>query len=341
MEFLYEYGLFTAKTLTIVLSLVIGLILVISMASRNRDERDAHIEIRRLNEAYEDTKSVLKQFMANKQQAKQLQKEQKQKDKKEKKGNREKRPRVFVLDFHGDVKASAVSHLREEVSAVLMIAEDGDEVFVKLESAGGMVHGYGLAASQLQRLRHAKIFLTVSVDKVAASGGYMMACIADRIIAAPFAIVGSIGVVAQLPNFHRLLKKHDVDFELITGGEYKRTLTVFGENTDKARAKFKEDIDDTHELFKTFVKEHREVVDIAQVATGEHWFGRRALDLKLVDEIQTSDDYLLSKYQDHDLYQITHKSKKPLSSRIAGFAQGVADKLLLSWSTRHRERELL
>ena len=108
---------------------------------------------------------------------------------------------------------------------------------------------YGLAASQMQRIRDKKLKLTVCVDKVAASGGYMMAVVADKIIAAPFAVLGSIGVLAQVPNFHRLLKKHDVDFEMLTAGKYKRTLTMFGENTDKGREKFQEDIEDTHVLF--------------------------------------------------------------------------------------------
>ena len=112
------------------------------------------------------------------------------------------------------------------------------------------------------------IGMNATFDKVAASGGYMMACIGDRILSAPFAVLGSIGVVAQIPNLHRLLKKHDVDYEVLTAGEYKRTLTVFGENTDKGRQKFQEDLELTHVLFKDFVSRYRPQLDIDQVLGG-------------------------------------------------------------------------
>jgi serine protease SohB len=210
-----------------------------------------------------------------------------------------------------------VENLREEISAVVQVARPSDEVLLRLESSGGMVHTYGLAASQLRRIRQAGIRLTAAVDEVAASGGYMMACVADRIIAAPFAVIGSIGVVAQLPNFNRFLREHNVDFELHTAGEYKRTLTLFGENTEAARAKFREEIEDTHALFKTFVTDNRPQLDIAQVATGEHWYGSRALERKLVDAIQTSDDYLLAASKDKDIYEVRFKRRQGLPERLA------------------------
>ncbi|MGK3627588.1 protease SohB, partial [Acinetobacter sp. A11] len=160
---------------------------------------------------------------------------------KEAKIRRKNNQKIFVLDFKGDIQASAVENLREEITLILATAKAGrDRIVVRLESPGGMVHGYGLAAAQLVRLRDAGFHLTICVDKVAASGGYMMACIANEIIAAPFAIVGSIGVVAQVPNFNRLLKEHNVDFELYTAGQYKRTVTMFGENTPEGKAKFEE-----------------------------------------------------------------------------------------------------
>lgn len=339
-EFFYDYGLFTAKALTIIISLVIGLVVIIAMATRSKEAKEEHIEIKRLNERYDDVSNSLKQYMASKDEAKLLEKEQKAKDKADKKKSG-KRQRIFVLDFDGDIKASAVASLREEVTAILMVAKEGDEVFVKLQSAGGLVHSYGLAASQLQRLRQADIPLVASVDKVAASGGYMMACVAERIIAAPFAILGSIGVVAQMPNFNRLLKKHDIDFELITAGEYKRTLTMMGENTQKARDKFKEDIEDTHQLFKDFVSENRSIVDIAKVSTGEHWFGKRAMEIKLVDELKTSDDYLLEKSKDSDLYEVKFVVKKALASKLAGFMQKIADRIFVAWWTRNNEKNLM
>jgi serine protease SohB len=204
-------------------------------------------------------------------------------------------------------------------------------VVVKLESGGGMVHSYGFASSQLARITAAQIPLTVCVDKVAASGGYMMACVADKIIAAPFAVLGSIGVVAQIPNFHRLLKKHDVDIEMITAGEYKRTLTMLGENTEHGREKFVEDIEDTHELFKEFVSSQREQIDIVEIATGEVWFGLRALEVKLVDELQTSDDYLWQQAANSDVYEVEYVLKKSLSQKFGFAAQEATDNLLVRW----------
>jgi serine protease SohB len=197
------------------------------------------------------------------------------------------------------------------------VARAEDEVVVRLESGGGMVHAYGLAASQLRRIRDAGIPLTVAVDKIAASGGYLMACVADRVLAAPFAIVGSIGVVSQIPNFHRLLRRHDIDFEQVTAGEFKRTITLFGETTEKAREKLRQEVEDTHELFKSFVAEQRPGLDLATVATGEYWLASRALDLQLVDELRTSDDYLVTRSRDADLFQVTYSARKGWMERLS------------------------
>ena len=225
--------------------------------------------------------------------------------------------KLFVIDFNGSIDAKEVTSLREEISAILSVATKDDEVFVRLESGGGMVHGYGLASSQLDRVRQNEIPLTVSVDKVAASGGYMMACVANKIISAPFAILGSIGVIAQVPNFHKLLKKNDVDFEQFTAGEFKRTVTMFGENTPKGKEKFTEELEETHVLFKDFVLAHRPSLDVAKVATGEHWFGTKALELGLVDTIQTSDDYLQSKSKSHNIVAIKYAMHKTLAEKFS------------------------
>jgi serine protease SohB len=255
---------------------------------------------------------------------KKLRKDKKKQHKAERKAKQEKtKKRLFVLDFDGDIRASAVESLRHEISAILTVANDQDEVLLRLESPGGMVHSYGLASSQLQRLRDKGIPLTIAIDRVAASGGYMMACIGNQLLAAPFAIIGSIGVVAQMPNFHRLLKKHDVDVELHTAGEFKRTLTMVGENTDEGRKKFIEELEETHQLFKEFVSENRPSLDIESIATGEVWYGRRALDKGLIDGISTSDDYLLSKREDTDIYAVHFKQKRSLPERL-GFAAETA-----------------
>lgn len=241
------------------------------------------------------------------------------KTKKTKQGD--KQGRLFVLDFDGDMKASGVEQLREEISLIISEADSqNDRVLVRLESPGGMVHGYGLAAAQLARLRDAGIHLTVAIDKVAASGGYMMACIANTIISAPFAIVGSIGVVAQVPNFHKLLEKLDIDFDVYTAGQYKRTVTIFGEKDQEGIDKFKDELEQTHKLFKAFVEKYRPKLEVEKVATGEHWYGEDALALELVDKLQTSDTYLLEQMSDFDVYAITLTKKKSPIEKLMGQA---------------------
>lgn len=248
---------------------------------------------------------------------------------KEAKIRRKNNQKIFVLDFKGDIQASAVENLREEITLILATAKAGrDRIVVRLESPGGMVHGYGLAAAQLVRLRDAGFHLTICVDKVAASGGYMMACIANEIIAAQFAIVGSIGVVAQVPNFNRLLKEHNVDFELYTAGQYKRTVTMFGENTPEGKAKFEEELQQTHVLFKHFVEKYRPQLNVDKVATGEHWYGEDALDLNLVDKLQTSDEYLLALLPQHDVYVINTRKKATLGEKLGLQAAQMADSLI-------------
>ncbi len=330
MEFMQEYGLFLAKSVTVVIAILAltgGLIVLIK---RSRADHHEHLEINNLNDKYKAMSRSLEAALLSKEalkaKNKALKKQEKADAKKAKQTankdstqdatNRACKKRLFVLNFSGDIHASAVERLREEISAVLTLATREDEVLVRLNSGGGMVHGYGLGASQLQRIRDKNIPLTVSVDKVAASGGYLMACVADKIIAAPFAIIGSIGVLAQIPNFNKLLKKHNVDFEQLTAGEYKRTLTLFGENTPEARKKMQEELEETHDIFKTFVHEQRPDLDIAKVATGEHWLGSRAKALGLVDELLTSDDYLMSAREDADIIELSYKTKQSLIQRI-------------------------
>ena len=345
MEFLAEYGVFLAKAATLVVAILIVIGAIVSMGMKQKKQQaHGHLEITHLNEEVERMADELKSATigkeASKQQHKEKKKQQKEKAKEEKKKAKsneidDSKKRIYALDFEGDIKASEVELLREEISAVLSVANpERDEVVLTLSSAGGMVHTYGLASSQVKRIKDKGIPLTICVDKVAASGGYMMACVADKILAAPFAILGSIGVVAQLPNFHRLLKKHDIDYETLTAGEYKRTLTMFGENTEKGREKFTEELEDTHQLFKDFVKENRPQLDIEAIATGEVWFGQRAMEKNLVDELKTSDEYLMDCCKDADVYLVSYEYKKTLQERIAIGVHSVADRLILTWVDR-------
>lgn len=328
-EFFYDYSGFLAKSVTLVILLLALFAGLIAIISRGKELAKEKLEITNLNDKFKEMRLNLNSEVLDKDSLKKWIKEEKKQSKASKKSPDNEKGRVFVLNFHGDIKASALESLREEITAIITIANDKDEVVVKLESGGGMVHAYGLASSQLIRLRQANIPLTISIDKVAASGGYMMACVANKILAAPFAIVGSIGVIAQIPNFNRLLRNHDIDFEQMTAGEFKRTLTMFGENTDKAREKFKDELEDTHALFKDFITEHRPQVKIDQVATGEHWLATRAINFALIDELCTSDDYLLQKSQHNDVFEIKYTIKKSIGSRMGLLAQSTFENLFL------------
>lgn len=322
-EFLVSYGLFLAQLATFILLLIVVIVLIVNSRRRGHPEG---LVVEHLNRHFEDTADELTLAIEGKQLYKKAVKARHKERKREAKARAKEassKPRVFVLDFKGDLRASAAASLREEVSAVLRIAKPGEQVLVRLENSGGTVHEHGLAASQLTRLKQHGLKVLIAVDKVAASGGYLMACVADRLYAAPFAIVGSIGVLAQLPNFHRLLEERGVDFEQITAGRYKRTLTMFGKNTDEGRAKLQQEVEDIHELFKNQIREHRPQVDIERVATGEHWYGIRALELKLVDELKTSDDLLLDAAKDFDLYHVAYKRRRGWQERVLGSVESL------------------
>ncbi|MCX8700079.1 protease SohB [Gilliamella sp. B2840] len=351
MNWFSQYALFLAETATVVIAILSILVFVVSQR-RKLSIVAGRLSVKDISQEYEQVKDDILMSSMDELEAKQYTKDLKKQKKNEKKqaklAVKQKKkqdkncnqtdcnniiddsnpqtkvtithgtkPKLFVLSFNGSMDAHEVEELRQEITAVLAIIKPEDQVVIKLESPGGVVHGYGLAASQLLRFRARNIPFTVVVDKVAASGGYMMACTASKIVAAPFAIVGSIGVVAQIPNFNRLLKKHDVDIELQTAGEYKRTLTMFGENTDEGRQKFKQELEETHLLFKDFVKEYRPNVDIEQVATGEHWFAAQAKDKGLVDEISTSDDFILSHLDTHKIISVSFQRKQKLSEKIS------------------------
>jgi serine protease SohB len=319
--------IFTLKAIIIVALALVLVVGIIALSTKGKEKLRGRVQIKNLNEKYAEIKKTIMQEISAKDEFKKFVKHQKALDKENKKlakDHQRVEKRIFVLNFCGDIKASAVTALREEVTAVLGVATTHDEVLVRLESAGGMVHAYGLAAAQLARLRQKRIPLTITVDKVAASGGYLMASVADKILAAPFAIIGSIGVVVQMPNFHRYLDEKHIDFEQLTAGDYKRTLTIFGQNTEEDRAKMQAEIEVIHQLFMASIQQYRPDLDMKKVATGEHWLAMQAAEMKLVDEIRTSDDYLLAQSDAAKLYEIIYEVKKPWTSKI-----GAAANLLL------------
>ena len=339
-EIFIGYGVFILEVITLLLIIAAVVTTVISIKQKKHTQQ-GELVITDLSQTFKETGKALREFHLSEEELKAVEKAEKKAEKmkakalkaQRKKGEAtegEQKPTLYVLHFKGDVAASETMALREEISAIIQTAKSNDEVLLCLESPGGMVHGYGLAASQLARLKQHGIKLTVAVDKVAASGGYMMACVADKIVSAPFAIIGSIGVVAQVPNVHRLLKKHDVDVDVMTAGEYKRTVTILGENTEKGKQKFQQELDETHKLFKQFVAQHRPHLDVDRVATGEHWFGQQALQLNLVDEILTSDDVLLQAMKEKRVLGLRYTVKKPLLQRIGKQAEESVDNLLLN-----------
>lgn len=316
-EFFLEYGMFLAKTATVVVGILLVMGMIAALSGRNRHIHRGEIGVTYLNDSIGEMTQILKENIFDKDELKAEAKAAKKKAKEEKKSGEEKtRRKVYVLDFNGDVKAEGVDSLRQEITAILTVATPKDEVVLRLESPGGQVHMYGLAASQLERLKAQQIPLTVCVDKVAASGGYMMACIADKILAAPFAVVGSIGVVAELPNFNRVLKKYDVDYSVYTAGEFKRTVTLMGENTEEGVRKFKEELEDTQRLFKALVHRHRPHLNIDEVATGEHWYGSHALSNALIDHLGTSDDYLFSLSKEADLFEVKYEIRRSMAEKL-------------------------
>lgn len=329
MEFLSNYGLFLAKTLTFVIAVLLLLAGVAVIRQRQKQGDRGSLKITHLNERHERNRQQLAQHILP---HKHFQAEQKKRAKEKKRAQKEQgadEVRTFVLRFAGDLRASQVDALREEISTIISVARPGvDEVMVCLESGGGLVTAYGLAAAQLARLRAAGLYLTVSIDKVAASGGYMMAAVAERIVAAPFAIVGSIGVVAQIPNVHRLLQRHDVDIELLTAGQYKRTLTILGENTQEGREKFQSQLNETHELFKAFLHEYRPTLDLAKVATGEYWFGTQAMSLGLVDELVTSDEWIERQFADRTVIEVRKMPANNLVKKLKGSVEQSAQRVL-------------
>ena len=338
LDFLFEYGMFLAKSVTVIISVFIILILIAGFSRKS--VAGPGLVVEKLNDKFREMADVLQAAVLNKSAWKKREKVEKKEKKQQEKNattDADHRKRIFVLDFKGDIRATGVAALREEITGVVAVATDKDEVILRLENPGGAVHEHGLAASQLLRIKERGIPLTVIVDKVAASGGYLMACIADRIIGAPFSVIGSIGVIAQIPNFHRVLESKGVDFEQVTAGKYKRTVTMFGENTDEDREKLKEELEDVHVLFKLMVARHRPALDIESIATGEHWYGSRALELGLIDELGTSDDLLMNAAPDADIFQVSFKGKQSVQEKLVSVFESAVERAAL-WVAEQQNR---
>jgi serine protease SohB len=322
MAFWLDIAAFVIKALIIVAAIA-ALAILIARLARSGEAKEKEIKVKSLNERYDDMRDTMDGALLDKKERKALARTRKKEAKASAKTRRGQEPgkRIYVLSFKGDLRASAVKRLGAEIDAVLIAARpQTDEAVIRIESPGGTVTGYGLAAAEILRLREHNIKVTASVDQVAASGGYMMACAADRIVAAPFAVVGSIGVVAPVPNLHRLLQKNEIDFEEMTSGEFKRTVSVLGEITPAGREHFRGKLEDTHEAFKSHVARCRPNADMAKVANGDHWLAREALALGLVDELATGDELLFRARDSARLYEVSTEARKNLLQQLlSGF----------------------
>lgn len=318
MPFWLDIAAFLVKALILVAAIGAIALLIARLARGDHDKDDEpQIKVRPLNARYDAMRDALNAVFLDRKGLKAAGKARK----KEKKAgvHDDGRRRIYVLAFKGDMRASAVRRFGREIDAVLTVARAGeDEVALRLESPGGTVTGYGLAAAEILRLRERKVKVTALVDQVAASGGYMMAVAADRIVAAPFAVVGSIGVVAPIPNLHRLLKKNDVDFEEMTAGEYKRSVSLLGEITPSGREHFRGKLDDMHDAFKAHVARCRPGVDIDAVANGDTWLASEAAPLGLVDEIMTGDEWLFRARESARLIEVASEARKTLMQQLLG-----------------------
>ena len=329
MDFIVQYGVFLLKVITIVIAILLPILMIINSSKGRSISEKGHLQIKNLSDQFENMGFAIQGTLMTPKALKKFRKELHKQKKKEEKNPAKDQQSIFVLNFNGDIQASEVDKLKHEINAILVSDTKCKEVVLKVESGGGSAYAYGLCAAELKRLVDNKIKLTVCIDKVAASGGYLMSCVATKIVAAPWALVGSIGVIAQMPNINKLLKKNLVDFEMHTAGEFKRTLTVFGENTEEGRSKFKSELEDLHIIFKDFVKDNRPEIDTSVVATGEVWQGEKALAVGLIDEISTSDDYLVKLSKKFKLFQIDYIEKKNLSERFAFAAEIFFNKTVL------------
>ena len=329
MDFIIQYGFFLLKVVTVVIAILLPILIVINSSKSKSISEKGHLQIKNLSDQFESMGNALQGSLMDSKTFKKFRKDLDKKKKKEDKESAKDQESIFVLNFNGDIQASEVDKLKHEINAILLSETECKEVVLKVESGGGSAYAYGLCVAELKRLVDAEINLTVCIDKVAASGGYLMSCVASKIVAAPWALVGSIGVIAQMPNIHKLLKKNLVDFEMHTAGEFKRTLTVFGENTEEGRDKFKSELEDLHVIFKDFVKDNRPEIDTSVVATGEVWQGEKALEVGLIDEIGTSDDYLVKLSKKFKLFEIEYIEKKNLSERFAFAAETFLNRTVL------------
>ncbi len=231
-------------------------------------------------------------------------------------------PRLAVLRFQGlrDLNASGDQRLSEAIDEVLVNRDHFEEAVVIIDSPGGTTHGYGHAYALLERLSASGLKVTACIDRIGASGGYLMALPADRILAGPFAIVGSVGVVAGIPNVKRLLEEKGVSYRLFVAGDKKRVVHFADDDGPEVREYMDEKLAGIHTQFLQAVEKHRgDRVKLDEVRSGDHWSAEESVEkgLGLVDELQTSAEYLLERNREVALVMI--ERRVDITERFAGY----------------------
>lgn len=234
------------------------------------------------------------------------------------------RKTAVLLSFNGDINATEVIEFGRAVSMIVQMKDLVSEVYIIINSGGGVVNGYGLLASEIERLHYSEIETYALIDQVAASGGYMAACVANHVVAAPFAYIGSIGVVSEMPNFNQILSDNGINIEQHTAGKSKRTVTPLGKITDEDRNEFKKKLERIHRSFINHVSHYRNINDADEnknsiIFSGDYWIAEETVELELglVDEISTSQEFLLDKMKEYNIIEITFQENKTKKSKLS------------------------
>jgi protease-4 len=196
------------------------------------------------------------------------------------------RKAIAVIDVKGDILSS-----EKVVKEIEKYDEDSSvrAIVLRVNSPGG-----GIAQSQeiYKAVKEADKEIIASLGSVAASGGYYISCGADRIIANPGTITGSIGVITTFPKYHQLLKKIGVEWEVIKSGEHKDIGSPYRDMTVEEKRLFQDVIDDLFDQFVEVVSVERDIPkeEVLKLADGRIFSGNQAHELGLVDEIGTFSD---------------------------------------------------
>ncbi|WP_343192796.1 S49 family peptidase [Buchnera aphidicola (Taiwanaphis decaspermi)] len=295
MEFIYSYILFIIKTLSVLFFLhLFSKIIIIYILKKNDIYLNNTLKVELLNNHYKKLKNDLSFF--------QKKKIINQKNVYNKKSN------LYILDYNDKIKKNKIKKLREEISSIILVAKKNDEVLLRLENTSDIVYEYGLVIAQLQRLRKKGIKLIISIDKIVSNGGYIIACVADHISASPFSIIGPINIVVNIPNIDKYTQTSNLNNQLNDCNTFTK-LTLIKNNTKIYVNKIFNKLDIKKYIRNSFIKDMRPSLNLNKIFNQNYWIGENAINEKLIDSINTSDDILFSKKDTHNLLKIKYVYK--------------------------------